>query len=186
MRRNSIWRNANTTRRIFPLKSPGLPKCRSKSGLALLLQANLAEIGVRSTITKVPWAAFAGMVGNPAETPNISQIFVTAVTGDPDTLLYGMYHSSKAGTWQSPEHLDDAEVDSLLEQGRSAENDAHRQAAYAALNGRLMAIAPSIYGFDSQAVFVARPGISVPALSDPDKAFGLDTMGFAFRLMEME
>ena len=127
----------------------------------------------------------AGMVESAENTPNISQIFVTAVTGDPDTLLYGMYHSSKAGTWQSPEHLNDAEVDELLDAGRTGLTDEERQGAYAALNDRLLAIAPSIYGFDSQAVFVARPGISVPALSDPDKAFGLDTMGFAFRLMEI-
>ena len=154
--------------------------------LALLLQANLSEVGINSTIRKVPWAAFAGMVESAENTPNISQIFVTAVTGDPDTLLYGMYHSSKAGTWQSPEHLNDAEVDELLDAGRTGLTDDKRQSAYAALNDRLLAIAPSIYGFDSQAVFVARPGISVPALSDPDKAFGLDTMGFAFRLMEID
>jgi len=154
--------------------------------LALLLQANLAEVGISSTIRKVPWAAFAGMVENPDNTPNISQIFVTAVTGDPDTLLYGMYHSSKAGTWQSPEHLSDAQVDMLLDAGRAGETDGERESAYSALNDRLLTIAPSIYGFDSQAVFVARPGISVPALSDPDMAFGLDTMGFAFRLMEIE
>ena len=154
--------------------------------LALLLQANLAEVGINSTIKKIPWAAFAGMVENPDNTPNISQIFVTAVTGDPDTLLYGMYHSSKAGTWQSPEHLNDAEVDTLLDSGRTGESDEERESAYSALNDRLLAIAPSIYGFDSQAVFVARPGISVPALSDPNMAFGLDTMGFAFRLMEIE
>ena len=154
--------------------------------LALLLQANLNEIGINSTIRKIPWAAFAGMVESSENTPNISQIFVTAVTGDPDTLLYGMYHSTKAGTWQSPEHLSDAEVDQLLDAGRIGASDAEREAAYSALNDRLLAIAPSIYGFDSQAVFVARPGISVPALSDPAMAFGLDTMGFAFRLMEIE
>ncbi|MCY3878573.1 MAG: ABC transporter substrate-binding protein [Rhodobacteraceae bacterium] len=154
--------------------------------LALLLQANLSEIGVNSTIKKIPWAAFAGMVDSAETTPDVSQIFVTAVTGDPDTLLYGMYHSSKAGTWQSPEHLNDAEVDALLEAGRVGASDAAREEAYSALNDRLLAIAPSIYGFDRQSVFVARPGIRVPALSDPAQAFGLDTMGFSFRLMEIE
>ena len=153
---------------------------------ALLMQANLAEIGVKSKITKVPWAAFAGMVGDPATTPDISQLFVTATTGDPDTLLYGMYHSTSAGTWQSPEHLDDAEVDRLLEEGRVGASDADRDAAYSALNDRLMEIAPTIYAYDSEAIFVARPGIHVPALSDPAMAFGLDTMGFQFRLMEIQ
>ena len=153
---------------------------------ALLMQANLAEVGITSSITKVPWAAFAGMVGDPATTPHLSQLFVTATTGDPDTLLYGQFHSTTAGTWQSPEHLNDAEVDRLLEAGRVGATDAEREATYSALNDRLMEIAPTIFAYDSEAVFVARPEVKVPALSDPDMAFGLDTMGFQFRLMEME
>ena len=153
---------------------------------ALLMQANLAEVGIKSSITKVPWAAFAGMVGDPATTPHLSQLFVTATTGDPDTLLYGQFHSTTAGTWQSPEHLNDAEVDRLLEAGRVGATDAEREATYSALNDRLMEIAPTIFAYDSEAVFVARPEIRVPALSDPDMAFGLDTMGFQFRLIEME
>jgi peptide/nickel transport system substrate-binding protein len=34
-------------------------------------------------------------------------------------------------------------------------------------------------------VFAASKRVSVPALSDPSKAFGLSGMGFTFRLMEM-
>ena len=154
--------------------------------LALLFQANLSEIGIKSTITKVPWALFSSSVNDPVNTPHVSQIFVTAVTGDPDTLLYGMYHSTKAGSWQSPEHLNDSEVDRLLDLGRTGASDEAREEAYSALNDRLLAIAPSIYGFDRQSVFVARPNINIPALTDPDYAFGLDTMGFAFRLMAIE
>ena len=154
--------------------------------LALLMQANLAEVGIKSTIQKVPWALFTEMVSKPENTPNVSQVFVTAVTGDPDTLLYGMYHSSAAGTWQSPEYLNDAEVDSLLDAGRTGASEDERQAAYAALNARLMDVTASIYGFDRQSVFAAHPRVKVPALSDPAKAFGLDGMGFAFRLMEIE
>ena len=154
--------------------------------LALLLQANLAEVGINSTVTKVPWALFADMVSKPENTPHVSQIYVTAVTGDPDTLLYGMYHSSAAGTWQSPEYLNDPEADRLLEAGRAGATDAEREMAYSALNERLLAIAPTIYGYDQLSVFVARPNIKVPAMSDPSMAFGLDTMGFSFRLMEIE
>ncbi|MEX0860611.1 MAG: ABC transporter substrate-binding protein, partial [Cucumibacter sp.] len=53
---------------------------------ALLMQANFAEIGVKSEIQKVPWALFTELVTKPENTPNISQVFVNAVTGDPDTL----------------------------------------------------------------------------------------------------
>jgi peptide/nickel transport system substrate-binding protein len=112
-------------------------------------------------------------------------LFVNAVTGDPDTLLYGMYHSSTPGTWQSPEYLKDAKVDEYLDAGRTADTEEARSAAYSALNARLMEIAPTIYGYDRQSVFAASNRVKVPALSDPSQAFGLDGLGFSFRLMEM-
>ncbi|MFH1795272.1 MAG: ABC transporter substrate-binding protein [Pseudomonadota bacterium] len=152
---------------------------------ALLMQANFAEIGVKSEIKKLPWALFSEQVSKPENTPNISQLFVSSVTGDPDTLLYGMYHSSAKGTWQSPEYLQDAEVDKALDEGRTATDDAGRGAAYSALNKRLVAIAPSIYAYDQVAVFAASKRVSVPALTDPAKAFNLSGFGFTFRLMEM-
>ncbi|MEP3636504.1 MAG: ABC transporter substrate-binding protein [Paracoccaceae bacterium] len=152
---------------------------------ALLMQSNFSQMGISSSITKLPWALFAEQVSTAEGTPHISQLFVNAVTGDPDTLLYGMYHSSTPGTWQSPEYLNDAEVDAALDAGRTATSDAEREAAYSALNARLMAVAPTIYGFDRQSVFAASNRVNVPALSDPAMAFGLDGMGFSFRLMEM-
>ncbi|EAR51882.1 hypothetical protein OG2516_16314 [Oceanicola granulosus HTCC2516] len=152
---------------------------------ALLMQANFAELGISSTIETLPWALFTERVASPENTPHISQIFVNAVTGDPDTLLYGMYHSSTPGTWQSPEYLDDADVDAALEAGRRGPGEAEREAAYSDLNDRLMELAPTIYGYDRQSVFAASNRVNAPALSDPDMAFGVDGMGFSFRLMEM-
>ncbi len=153
--------------------------------LALLMQSNLTQLGVKSHITKMPWALFTEAVAKPENTPNISQLFVNAVTGDPDTLLYGMYHSSNAGTWQSPEYLNDPLVDEYLDAGRTATTDAGREEAYSKLNARLMELAPTIYAYDRQSVFAASNRVKVPAMSDPAKAFGVDGMGFSFRLMEM-
>lgn len=152
---------------------------------ALLFQSNLTALGVKSHIVKMPWALFADQVSKPENTPHISQLFVNAVTGDPDTLLYGMYHSSTPGTWQSPEYLNDAQVDEYLEAGRAAASEEDREAAYAMLNARLMEIAPTIYAYDRLSVFAASDRVKAPALTDPAQAFGLDGMGFTFRLMEV-
>lgn len=81
--------------------------------------------------------------------------------------------------------MSDAEIDKYLDAGKTATSDEDREKAYAALNARLMAIAPSIYGYDRNSVFAAGNRVKVPALSDPSKAFGLNGMGFSFRLMEM-
>lgn len=170
----------------FELEISWIAEVPLEERLALLMQANFNELGINSKIQKLPWASFADQVSTPESTPNISQLFVNAVTGDPDTLLYGMYHSSNSGTWQSPEYLDDATVDSYLDMGRTGETEEERAAAYKLLNDKLMAIAPTIYGFDRQSVFAASNRVKVPAMSDPSMAFGVDGMGFSFRLMEMQ
>ena len=144
---------------------------------ALLMQANFAEIGIKSEVKKIPWALFSEQVTKPENTPNISQVFVNAVTGDPDTLIYGMYHSSAAGTWQSPEYLKDAKVDEFLDKGRTVTSDEERAAAYTEVGKRLRELAPTIFAYDQKAVFAASKRVSVPALSDPGKAFGLDRHG---------
>ncbi|GAB5426932.1 MAG: ABC transporter substrate-binding protein [Devosia indica] len=152
---------------------------------ALLMQANFGELGFKSNIVKMPWALFSEAVTKPENTPHVSQLFVNAVTGDPDTLLYGMYHSSAAGTWQSPEYLNDPQVDQLLEAGRTAATEEARVEAYANLNARLMEIAPSIYAYDRQSVFAASNRVKVPTLTDPAKFYALDGMNLTFRNMEM-
>ena len=151
---------------------------------ALLMQANFAELGIRSEVRKVPWALFTEQVTKPENTPNISQVFVNTMTGDPDTLLYSMYHSSAAGTWMSPEHLKDADVDALLDKGRAAP-EAERAKIYEDLNARLKDLAPSIFVQDQISVFVASKRVSAPALADPSKAYTLSGFGFSFRLMEI-
>jgi peptide/nickel transport system substrate-binding protein len=97
-----------------------------------------------------------------------------------------MYHSSNPGTWQSPEYLDDAAVDVLLDAGRSVTSASKREQVYAGLNNRLMAIAASVYAFDRQSIFAASNRVSAPALTNPADAFGLDGMGFSFRLMSVK
>ncbi|MEC9243793.1 ABC transporter substrate-binding protein [Nitratireductor rhodophyticola] len=169
----------------FTLEISWIGEVPIEERFALLMQANFAEIGIKSEIRKIPWALFTEQVTNPETTPHISQIFANAVTGDPDTLLYPMYHSSVRGTWQSPEYLDDEQVDAALDKGRKAAAPEEREAAYSQLNDRLMEIAPTIYAYDRQSVFAASDRVKVPALQDPAKAFGLDGMGFSFRLMEM-
>ncbi|MDQ0322488.1 peptide/nickel transport system substrate-binding protein [Pararhizobium capsulatum DSM 1112] len=153
---------------------------------ALLMQANFSEIGIKAEVKKLPWALFVEQISKPENTPSISQVFVNTMSADPDTLLYGMYHSSSAGTWMSPEYLNDKDVDALLEKGRTTADEAERTKIYTDLNTRLREIAPTIFAQDQTAVFAASNRVSVPALSDLSKAYALAGFGFNFRLMEMK
>ncbi len=153
---------------------------------ALLMQANFSELGVKAEVKKLPWALFVEQISKPENTPAISQVFVNTMSGDPDTLLYSMYHSSAGGTWMSPEYLKDKDVDALLEKGRTTTDEAERAKIYTELNTRLRTLAPTIFAQDQTAVFAASNRVSVPALSDPSKAYALAGFGFTFRLMEMK
>lgn len=168
-----------------PLEISWIAEVPIEERFALLMQANFAELGWESEIVRVPWVLFTEQVTSPETTPHISQIFANAVTGDPDTLLYPMYHSSLHGTWQSPENLSDPEVDRLLDAGRTAETPEAREEAYAALNARLMELAPTIYAYDRNSIFAASQRVTAPALTEAEAAFGVDGYGFTFRLMDL-
>ena len=150
--------------------------------IALLMQANFDEIGFKAEVKKVPWALFTEQVTKPENTPNISQIFVDAVTGDPDTLLYNMYildrrHLEVAGISK------DAKVDELLNKGRTVTRRERAAVYKKSASGCASWRRPSspttrrrVHGKQAR----VRAGAVGPA-----KAFGLSGMGFTFRLMEM-
>jgi peptide/nickel transport system substrate-binding protein len=169
----------------FTLKLSWIAEVPLEERFALLMQSNFSEIGIKSEIVKVPWALYTEQVTKVDSTPDISQVFVNAVTADPDTLLYGMYHSRDTATWQSSEHLKDPKVDELLDKARAENDPKAREAIYVELNKLLVSLAPTIYAYDNQAVFAASNRVKVPALTDDSKEFGLPGMGFTFRLMEM-
>ena len=169
----------------FTLELSWIAEVPLEERFALLMQSNFAEIGINSEIVKVPWALYTDMVTKVDSTPNVSQVIVTTVTGDPDTLIYGMYHSIETATWQSPEHLANDEVDALLDAGRTETDPAKRAEIYSELNDLLISLAPTIYAYDNQAVFAASNRVTAPALMDEDAAFGIPAMGFTFRQMEV-
>jgi peptide/nickel transport system substrate-binding protein len=145
---------------------------------ALLMQANFSQLGFKSTIVRTPWSLFTDRASKAETTPAISQIFIA------DSLIYSMYDSKVPSTWQSTEHLSDAEVDGLLDQARAATDTAARSKLYQQLGQRLIELAPTIFAYDLVSVFPARDAVQVPALQNVEDAFDLDAMGFTFRLMQ--
>jgi peptide/nickel transport system substrate-binding protein len=168
-----------------PLEISWIAEVPLEERFALLMQANFSKLGFKPEVKRVPWALFTDMVTKPETTPNISQIFNSATTPDPDSLLFNTYHSTAKGTWQSPEYLQDAEVDKLLEAGRAEVDPAKRQKIYEDLSQRLRDLAPTIYAYDQVAVFPARKAVNVPALSDDAHRYALSGYSFSFREMEM-
>ena len=153
--------------------------------VALLFQQNMADIGVKVDIVKMPWTLFTEKVNKIDSTPNVSAVYSSPAVPDPDSQLYPMYHSTSGGTWLGAEWLKDAKVDELLEKGRGETDSAKRTAIYQALEARLVDLQPDIFGYVQLSLFAKQKNVTVPNLEDPKKTVAMTGGNFVFRLIEV-
>jgi peptide/nickel transport system substrate-binding protein len=153
--------------------------------MALLFQQNMAELGVKVNITKVPWAALTERFAKPETTPNIYPLFTGLSYPDPDGLLYVMYSSKAAGTFWSSSWLRDAQVDRLLDEARATSDNSKRMEIYKQVQKRLVDLQTDIFGYDNLAVFAKQANIKVPTLEDESKSVSTTGANWLFRLIEV-
>jgi peptide/nickel transport system substrate-binding protein len=157
----------------------------SEEKAALLMKANFDGLGFQTRINGTPWAVYTQQVTKPESTPAISEVYIDAPTPDPDSILYNMYSSKSPPTWESASHLQDAEVDKLLDEGRAETDTAKRKAIYEALEARLDAVAPAIFASEVSGVFVGLNTFHLPPFEDDAKRFSAEEYGLQLRMIEM-
>ena len=150
---------------------------------SLQLQANAIELGFDATVTGLPWAKFTEQVANWENTPHATVVSVLANVPDPDALMFAQWHSSRGGTWMSAEWAQDAELDALLEKGRTETNADERIKIYQAANQLMIDNAITLFITD----FVGYQAIS-KSVSNSDTIStqqGYGTMGRNLSFREM-
>ncbi|MGN6768743.1 MAG: ABC transporter substrate-binding protein [Rhizobiaceae bacterium] len=150
---------------------------------ALLLQQNWSELGFKSKITAMPPSLYYQSVSKPETTPNVSQIFSTALTPDPDGYLSVSYGEASHGQQYAAEWLSDAEVDQLLQKGRETLDPAAREGIYKQLAARLRELQPTIWAYEAIQTYAKSDRVGAPALEDPAKNMHVTGMNFMFRMM---
>ena len=110
--KTSIWTNENQLR----------------MDIAEIAQNQLKEIGIEAEVKVMEFAAYLT-----ATEKGEHDMFILGwgtVTGDPDYGLYPLFHSSQHGAAGNRTFYTNAEVDSLLEKGRTATDAKEREDAY--------------------------------------------------------
>jgi peptide/nickel transport system substrate-binding protein len=154
--------------------------------MALLFQQNMAEIGVKVNITKVPWATLTERFAAAESTPNLYPLFTGFSFADPDGLLYVMYSSKNPGTFWSSSWLNDADVDAMLDEARTITDEAQRMEIYAKIQQRLVDLQTDIFGYDTLAVFAKRNNVTIPTLETEGASVSVYGANWLFRLFEVE
>lgn len=105
--------------------------------VGLLVQANLAEIGIKVNLMPVPWTKITEMATKVETTPHLSEIFFVPTYPSANSVFYTQYHSEAPKTWATSTWTKDAEVDKLIDQALAATNQAALTSIYGKLQQRL-------------------------------------------------
>jgi peptide/nickel transport system substrate-binding protein len=153
--------------------------------IALLFQQNMAEVGIKVKVVKVPWALMTEKATKQEATPNIVPVFFAGTYPDPDSFLYSTYHSSASGSWTSMEWLQNGSVDALLDRARTTANAEQRLALYKQAQKMIIDQVPDIFAYEQFAVFAYQEYVT-PAFVDPARAIPVQGAHWNFRLWQVD
>jgi peptide/nickel transport system substrate-binding protein len=113
--------------------------------LALLIQANLAEIGVKLNVTGKPFATMMSDAQTVESTPNASVVAFAPAYLDAGSVLKTRYHSSSCGSWEQMEWLQDDNIDSMIEDAISTVDQDLRNSKYKEIGKELVELCPTVW-----------------------------------------
>jgi peptide/nickel transport system substrate-binding protein len=111
--------------------------------LALLIQANAQQVGLKVNVVKVPWASYVENVTHQESTPNAGVCFMSPDYDEAGSLLYQRYHSKTSGTWQQIEWLQDTDLDAEIDKALTTMDQDARFGLYKDLQQQVM---DEVYG----------------------------------------
>lgn len=150
---------------------------------ALLLQANLAEIGIKVNITSAPWPQIVEMATSAEASPHIASVATSMSTTDVDSMLWGEYHSSASGTYLSMHWLQDPEIDAELEKARLLTDTEQRAALYQELSAKILDLQPSVFLYQSIDIVAFNSKLSVPMFTSEESSVPVMGANYRYSLM---
>jgi len=157
----------------YPVELHWIAEVPDEEKVALLFMSNMADIGIKVNVVKVPWLSVVEEMSNIDTSPNIVSVFVSPHYAEAGSLLESRYHSNSANTWEQNEWLQDLEIDRMIEKAITTIDREQRFAIYRDIQQKLDQIAPSLHLFEQaerhayQASYVDWPaagGGSIPVM----------------------
>jgi peptide/nickel transport system substrate-binding protein len=152
---------------------------------ALILQSNWKDLGFESDIQSLVWAHYVTRLAKAETAPMVSPVYVSPAIPDPDSYLYQSYHSSRGGQWSAGSYFSDAEVDKMLEKGRTMSFGPERTNLYKKASARIRDQQAAIFAMQLVNLWAKRDTFDWPQLETPGMNNGVQGANLIIRLMEM-
>jgi peptide/nickel transport system substrate-binding protein len=130
---------------------------------ALLFQSNMADIGMKVNVTKVPWLSLVENTSKLETSPSIATIYVSSDLPEAGLMLKQRYHSSTSGTWQQNEWLQDTALDAEIDDALATIDEQARFQKYSTIQAELADRAVSVWIYDQVEKHAYRSCVDWPA-----------------------
>ncbi len=147
----------------YPVEVHWVAQVPDEEKFALLFQANMAEIGIKVEVVKVPWLSMVENTSKLETAPHIATIYVSSDLPEAGLMMRQRYHSSTTGTWQQNEWLQDPELDRAIDDALATLDQKERFAKYSAIQAKLVDLAPSVWIYDQLEKHGIRDCVDFPA-----------------------
>lgn len=152
-----------TTLDKYPVSVDWVSEVPDEEKFALLFQSNMADIGMKVDVVKVPWLSLVENTSKLETSPSIATIYVSSDLPEAGLMLKQRYSSSTTGTWQQNEWLQDKTLDAAIDDALSTLDDTARFAKYAQIQKTLVDLAPSLWLYDQIEKHAYRTCVDWPA-----------------------
>jgi len=116
--------------------------------MGLLFQENMDAIGIDVELRPQTWGTITDRATSVESTPHLTQVFYGPIKPHPDSFFFNQYHSEAANSWINMEHLEDDQVDSLIDEARATVDPDARGDIYRDLQERIAGLTPDLFVFN--------------------------------------
>jgi peptide/nickel transport system substrate-binding protein len=136
----------------YPVEFAWVSEVPDLEKVALLLQSNASEIGIKIEVIKNPWLTMVAITASAESTPHIFTEIKTSIPyPEAGALLEGGYHSTGRGTFANVHWFTDeiqSELDQLIEETLSTADNIERYAKYSTLTKKIIDLASDIWAVE--------------------------------------
>ena len=131
-----------------PVELVWIAEVPDEEKVAMLLQSNAAEIGIKIDVVRMPWLSFVDLVSTQENTPQSSIVFVASHYDEAGSILESRYHSRSTGTWEQGEWLMNTDIDNGIDEAIGTVDFDERMQKYMSIQEKIVELAPTLWVFD--------------------------------------
>jgi len=121
------------------------PGGTAQEKIALILQANMAKIGITLKPVEVPFARLQDVSSDMDASPHMYTLTMASLYHEAGSMLHFRYHSDGARSLDQNEWLLDSEYDRLLDDALATVDQAERFAKYSKLQQYIVDLCPTLF-----------------------------------------